>query len=814
VIISDTHESVLIIPHYEEFFMQTINRNNHAITLSTSPTNFNELNAFSIVVLQKVFGNEKNKELIASAFKFVEPIENFNLIYGLGGKSAKMIEEMEHSSFIYSRCNQSILSQNKLLKKCRQAKHILISQGNEHARSKFIKNLDQIDKIESYSDEYINCALNNIDDDILLAAFAPIYKTPIGSSLLNYFVDYKYDFHAQLANARTIAIDSSLKALNEIVKLLENGLRDPSLISIDPVDRSFKSIVLNKFQRLVNTDKEIFQLCCAGLHSRRLAKIFLPLTNEQKTVVFSLLSKTKVNSIRVEINSLEAKLFKESKLKFKNKTDEEISLVSDKWEESLFRKSYGAIRELERLIKSESVRFEAFDTSFYKELVRPHVFTEIIQFKDDSIRQMVRTIGINVLEKALFFAKNDPTIERLYKIIPSLKATLNKRFEQIYDFDDTSAAFNAQKDILHFLNNIEANDGVESEKIETIEEADEKNTEKEVTVVADNCRVETKAVFNREELELIALERDCMGENGSELIRNILDKGENKKVLYATENMIEKVNEMFKLFPNFKQPLEEILVCLKMSLLTDSPIEIPAINLQGLPGIGKTLWVKTLCKLIGLEFHDVSIASMASRHDLVGGSSMFKNSTVGAISRALLLNGYTYQPCVLLDEVCLAKLETEHSIVPSLLSLLDSSQRQTFKERFLDIEIDCSGMIIMTTTNDINKLLPAVRSRLTSFDINPPSRSEMLTVCNEIYKSYIKEKKLSSLFFSENLNSQVCLLLADKVPREAKAMIISGIKRAVVRVTDRTTLVTVTCEDLMQSLDISITEKPSIGFIH
>ncbi|MFT6834662.1 MAG: hypothetical protein ACJA0H_000694, partial [Francisellaceae bacterium] len=661
--------------------MQTINRNNLTITLSTSPTNFNELNAFSIVVLQKVFGNEKNKELIASAFKFVEPIENYNLIYGVGGKSKNMIEEMEHSSFIYSRRNQSILSQNKLLKKCRQAKHILISQGNEHAKSKFIKNLDQIYKIDNYSDEYKNCVLNNIDDDILLAAFAHIHKTPIGSSLLNYFVDYKDDFHAQLTNARTLTLNSSLKALNEIVKLLEAALRDPSLICIDPVDRSFKPIVLNKFQRLVKTDKEIFQLCCAVLHSRRLAKIVLPLTSEQKTAVFSLLSKTKVNSIRVEVNSLEANLFKESKLKFKNKTDEEISLVSEQWEESLFRKSYSALRELERLVKSESVKFEAFDTSLSEELVRPHVFAELTQYKSDSICQMLKTIPMNVLEKALFFVKDDPSLERVYKIIPSLQATLNKRFEQIYDFDD---AFNAQKDILHFLNNIEANEKSEkSEKIELIEAADEINREKEVSVEADNCRVETKAVFNREELELIALERDCMGENGSEIIKKILDSGENKKVLYATENMIEKVETMFRLFPNFKQPLEEILACLKMSLLTNSPIEIPAINLQGLPGIGKTLWVKSLCKLIGLEFHDVSIASMASKHDLVGGSSMFKNSSVGSIGRALLLNGYTHQPCVLLDEVCLAKLETEHSIVPSLLSLLDSSQRQTFKERFL-----------------------------------------------------------------------------------------------------------------------------------
>jgi hypothetical protein len=793
--------------------MQKINRNNLAITLSTSPTNFNELNAFSIVVLQKVFGNEKNKELIASAFKFVEPIENFNLISGLGGKYTKMIEEMEHSSFIYSRCNQSILSQNKLLKKCRQVKSILIPQGNEHARSKFIKNLDQIYKIDNYSDEYKKCALNNIDDNILLAAFAPIYKTPIGSSLLNYFVDYKDDFHAQLVNARTITLDSSLKALNEIVKLLENGLRDPSLISIDPVNRSFKSIVLNKFQRLVNTDKEIFQLCCAGLHSRRLAKIVLPLTNEQKTVVFSLLSKTKVNSIRVEVNSLEAKLFKESKLKFKNKTDEEISLVSDKWEESLFRKSYGALRELERLIKSESVKFEAFDTSLYKELARPYVFTEIIQFKDDSIRQMVRTIGINVLEKAFFFVKDDPSIERFYKIIPSLKATLNKRFEQIYDFDDTDVAFNAQKDILHFLNNIEATESVKSEKIEPIDEVEEINTEKEVTVVADDRRVETKAVFNREELELIALERDCMGENGSEIIKNILDKGENKKVLYASEEMIEKANTMYKLFPNFSKPLDEIIVCLKMSLLTKTPIEFDVYNFQGLPGIGKTVFARTLCDLLSFDFNDISISSMSGKFDVCGGSHQFRNASIGEVSRALLLKGDSAQPFILLDELCKANNDSEHSIIPPLLSLLDREQSKKFKERYLGIEIDCSGMLIVSTTNDISNLSPAIRSRLTSFDISPPSSSEMLTICNEIYKSYIKEKKLSSLF-SENLNSQVCLLLASKVPREAKAMIISGIKKALIRATDRHSLITVTCEDITQIMKGISSKKPSIGFIH
>ncbi|GAA6172044.1 hypothetical protein NBRC116592_17140 [Colwellia sp. KU-HH00111] len=793
--------------------MQTINRNNQTITLSTTPTHFKELNAFSIVVLQKVFGDENNKALISSAFKFVESIENFNLIYGLGGKSTKMIEEIEHSSFIYSRYHQSILSQNKLLKKCRQAKNILISQGNEHARSKFLKNIEQINKINNYSDEYKNCALNNIDDDILISAFAHIYKTSVGESLLNYFIDYKHDLHAKLANARTTPLEDSLIALNDIVKLLEASLRDPSLISIEPVDRSYKSITLNKLFRLLQTDEEMFQLCCADLHARRLAKIVLPLANDLKEQFYSLLNKTKVNSIRVEVNALEAKLFKESKLKFQNKSEDELSKVSDEWEESLFRKSYGAVRELDRLIKIRTNKFKEFDTNLVQQLARPYVFTEITQFKSDSIRQMLKRVGLSVLEKAFFFAKDDPSIEYVYEVSPSLKETLNNRFAQIYDFDDTDAAFRAQKDILHFLNNIEAIGDVESKSIKPGVEVKKQPKERRIDVLSDSCRVETKAVFDRASLEIISLERDAMGENGSEIIKNILEQGENKKVLYATENMIVQAKEMFRLFPNFSQPLEEILVSLKISLLTNQPIEFPVISLQGLPGIGKTQFVKTLCKLLGFEFYDISIASMGSKHDLVGGSHQFKNSSIGEIGRSLLLKSETYQPCLLLDELCLAKDGTDYSIVPCLLSLLDSEQRKSFKERFLDIEIDCSGILLFSTTNNIENLLPAVRSRLTSFDISPPNSTEMRTICNEIYKSYVKEKNLTSLF-SESLSSQLCLLLNEKVPREAKAMIISGIKRALIRASSRQSLITVTCEDLTQAVEVSRTEKPTIGFIH
>ena len=199
--------------------------------------------------------------------------------------------------------------------------------------------------------------------------------------------------------------------------------------------------------------------------------------------------------------------------------------------------------------------------------------------------------------------------------------------------------------------------------------------------------------------------------------------------------------------------------------------------------------------------------------DFIGGSHQFKNASVGEVGKALLLKSSNYQFGLLLDELCLAKTEGEHSLVPSLLGILDLEQRKHVKERYLDINMNCSGAFICTTTNNIENLLPAVRSRLMNFDILPPSKTQMHTISNEIYKIFLNEKKLTK-FFKENLNEEVRLYLQDKVPREAKAIIISGVKRALVRANSRNGQVEVAMQDVAKHDDFSNRTKSPIGFIH
>jgi ATP-dependent Lon protease len=165
-----------------------------------------------------------------------------------------------------------------------------------------------------------------------------------------------------------------------------------------------------------------------------------------------------------------------------------------------------------------------------------------------------------------------------------------------------------------------------------------------------------------------------------------------------------------------------------------------------------------------------------------------------------------------LDELCLAKSDGEWAITPSLLSLFDAEQRKNVKEQFLDLNFDCSGVLFFTTTNNYENLLPALKSRLTNFDIKPPSKMEMKKICQNIYTSYLKEKKFQR-HLEEQLSFDVTESLSLLTPREAKNTLISALRKAFVRSADCSELGQVTLQDIAVRKGSDCEPQP-VGFIH
>ena len=154
-------------------------------------------------------------------------------------------------------------------------------------------------------------------------------------------------------------------------------------------------------------------------------------------------------------------------------------------------------------------------------------------------------------------------------------------------------------------------------------------------------------------------------------------------------------------------------------------LSLPVINLQGPPGIGKTQFIKALAKTLHLEFFSINAAAMSGRFELSGGNPQYMDADLGMIGQIMCYEAKSFQPILLIDELCMARDNQHDSIIQPLYSFFDREQRKCFKENFLNLELDLSGAIVFTTTNDFKQLKPALKSRLVNIDIKTPTPQQM-----------------------------------------------------------------------------------------
>ncbi|PCI58513.1 MAG: hypothetical protein COB35_13650, partial [Gammaproteobacteria bacterium] len=137
----------------------------------------------------------------------------------------------------------------------------------------------------------------------------------------------------------------------------------------------------------------------------------------------------------------------------------------------------------------------------------------------------------------------------------------------------------------------------------------------------------------------------------------------------------------------------------------------------------------------------------------------------------------TFQPLILIDELCMARDNTSDSVIQPLYSLFDREQRKCFKEHYLALELDLSGTLIITTTNNFEQLKPALKSRLVNFEIKPPTKKQMHGIVATLYNESLTELALTP-YFKPELPSTVLSLLAKTSPRVAKEEIRLAIGQA------------------------------------